>query len=240
MARLPGKPDSGTSQFFINVVDNSRLDQPQRDGAAYAVFGKVVQGAEVVEAMRNLETRPNPKMRNENSLPVDPPVIKAVTLVSEFDAVECEEAVREAEETAKKAEDEAAAKMAKIAEDIEDSVAKASTTDSGLMYVILKEGTGPIPQPTDRVEVHYTGWLRDGKKFDSSYNPKSGSPNGRPFTFSLTGGVIQGWLEGVALMKVGEKRRLIIPSDLAYGARGRSGIPPDATLVFDIELLAIK
>ena len=167
------------------------------------------------------------------NVPVETVVIKSVALVSEFDPAKVEEAM-------KKAEEEAAAMQAKIAEDIEASVAKASTTDSGLMYVILKEGTGPVPKPTDKVEVHSTGWLRDGSKFDSSRDPKPKFPDGRPFTFSLTGGVIQGWLEGVALMKVGEQRRLLIPSDLAYGPRGRSGIPPDAMLTFDIELLAIK
>ncbi len=232
MARVG--PDTATSQFFINVVDNSRLDQPQRDGAAYAVFGKVVEGMDTVENIRTAEVEEHPKYPSRTPVtPVETVLIKSVALISEFDPARVEAIM-------KKAEEEAAAKIAKIAEDIEDSVAKATTTDSGLMFVILKEGTGPVPQPTDRVEVHYTGWLRDGTKFDSSRDPKPKFPEGRPFTFSLTGGVIQGWLEGVALMKVGEQRRLIIPSDLAYGPRGRSGIPPDATLTFDIELLAIK
>jgi peptidylprolyl isomerase len=103
------------------------------------------------------------------------------------------------------------------------------------MYVDLKEGDGATPKATESVDVHYTGWLVDGTKFDSSVD------RGKPFTFSLTGGVIQGWLEGVASMKVGGKRKLIIPSDLGYGKRGSPPvIPADATLVFDVELLAIK
>jgi len=103
------------------------------------------------------------------------------------------------------------------------------------MYVDLQVGDGPSPGPADSVEVHYTGWLTDGTKFDSSVD------RGQPFTFSLKGGVIQGWLEGVASMKVGGKRKLIIPSDLAYGPQGRAPvIPGGATLIFDVELLGIK
>ncbi len=233
MARLGRQPNSATSQFFINVKvgGNTILDQP-RDGAGYAVFGKVIEGMDTVTKIKSVATHQHPKTRMAN-VPVEAVVIKSVALVSEFDPATIEASM-------KKAEQEAVAKKAKIAQEIEESVAKATTTDSGLMFVILKEGTGPKPQPTDRVEVHYTGWLRDGTKFDSSRDPKPNFPDGRPFTFSLTGGVIQGWLEGVALMKVGEKRRLIIPSDLAYGSQGRPGIPPDAMLSFDIELLGIK
>lgn len=117
----------------------------------------------------------------------------------------------------------------------EETGTKAVTTESGLMYVDLKVGDGPTPQKTDKVEVHYTGWLLDGTKFDSSVD------RGQPFAFNLTGGVIQGWLEGVATMKVGGKRKLIIPPDLGYGKRGSgSRIPPDSVLVFDVELLGIK
>lgn len=113
---------------------------------------------------------------------------------------------------------------------------KVITTPSGLKYVDLKEGTGPAAKKGDTVEVHYTGWLKDGKKFDSSLD------RGQPFTFPLGAGrVIKGWDEGVAGMKVGGKRKLIIPPDLAYGSRGAGGvIPPNAELTFEVELLKIK
>ncbi len=116
----------------------------------------------------------------------------------------------------------------------QDTGRKFDTTESGLRSIVLTEGTGDTsPSAKDTVEVHYTGWLLDGTKFDSSVD------RGSPSTFPLNG-VIKGWTEGVALMKVGEKRKFIIPADLAYGSKGRPSIPPDSTLVFDIELLAIK
>ena len=108
------------------------------------------------------------------------------------------------------------------------------TTSSGLKYVDLKMGTGSVAQKGRRVRVHYTGWLKDGKKFDSSVDRRE------PFDFNLGAGqVIRGWDEGVVGMKVGGKRRLIIPSSLGYGARGAGGvIPPNAELTFEVELLA--
>jgi FKBP-type peptidyl-prolyl cis-trans isomerase len=111
------------------------------------------------------------------------------------------------------------------------------TTASGLQYRELKVGTGRIARAGAVVAVHYTGWLRkDGKKFDSSLDRK------QPFEFKLgSGAVIKGWDEGVAGMKVGGKRRLTIPSELAYGKRGAGNlIPPEADLVFEVELLEIK
>ncbi len=113
---------------------------------------------------------------------------------------------------------------------------KIVKTESGLQYIDLKEGTGERARSGDTVEVHYTGWLKDGKKFDSSVD------RGRPFSFRLGAGqVIKGWDEGVAGMRVGGKRKLIIPPDLAYGKRGAGGvIPPDAELTFEVELLKIK
>lgn len=113
------------------------------------------------------------------------------------------------------------------------------TTDSGLKYEIIQEGSGKSPEVGQQVTVHYTGWLDKngelGSKFDSSVD------RGKPFTFIIgVGQVIKGWDEGVKLMKIGEKRRLIIPSQLGYGTRGAGAIiPPNATLVFDVELLKI-
>jgi peptidylprolyl isomerase len=110
------------------------------------------------------------------------------------------------------------------------------TTPSGLKYIEIEEGTGATPNRGQTVTVHYTGTLENGKKFDSSRDRK------RPFDFTIgVGQVIKGWDEGVGSMKVGGRRQLIIPPDLGYGPRGAGGvIPPNATLIFDVELLSIK
>jgi peptidylprolyl isomerase len=110
------------------------------------------------------------------------------------------------------------------------------TTKSGLKYVVLEEGKGAKPEKGQTVQVDYTGWLLDGKMFDSSLD------RGQPFEFVLGAGrVIKGWDEGVAMMNVGSKYLLIIPPDLAYGARGAGGvIPPNATLLFEVNLLGVK
>ena len=109
-------------------------------------------------------------------------------------------------------------------------------TASGLEYEDIREGDGATPQVGQQVEVHYTGWLTNGTKFDSSLDRK------QPFRFSLgRGQVIAGWDEGVATMKVGGLRKLTIPAALGYGARGAGGlIPPGATLVFEVELLKVS
>jgi FKBP-type peptidyl-prolyl cis-trans isomerase FkpA len=111
-----------------------------------------------------------------------------------------------------------------------------TTTPSGLQYVDVVQGSGAEAQPGQRVTVHYTGWLTNGTKFDSSRDRND------PFQFALGGGqVIQGWDQGVAGMREGGQRRLIIPANLGYGARGAAGvIPPNATLIFDVELLKAR
>jgi FKBP-type peptidyl-prolyl cis-trans isomerase len=107
-------------------------------------------------------------------------------------------------------------------------------TKSGLKYADLKTGTGDEAKAGKMVKVHYTGWLRNGKKFDSSVGKA-------PFEFELgAGDVIKGWDEGVAGMKIGGKRKLFIPAGLAYGAGGRGSIPPNAELIFEVELLGVK
>ena len=121
-----------------------------------------------------------------------------------------------------------------------ETAGKTITTPSGLQITDSKIGTGATPQPGQTAVVHYTGWLYEngakGKKFDSSLD------RGQPFEFPIgQHRVISGWDEGVATMKVGGKRTLIIPPQLGYGARGAGGvIPPNATLIFDVELLDVK
>ncbi|TVP61886.1 MAG: FKBP-type peptidyl-prolyl cis-trans isomerase [Nodularia sp. (in: Bacteria)] len=116
------------------------------------------------------------------------------------------------------------------------SDANVVTTPSGLKYTELEEGTGATPEPGQTVVVHYTGTLENGTKFDSSRDRNS------PFEFKIgIGQVIKGWDEGLSTMKVGGRRQLIIPAELGYGSRGAGGvIPPNATLLFDVELLGIK
>ena len=114
------------------------------------------------------------------------------------------------------------------------AVTGVHVTPSGLQYMVLRQGAGPRPMPTDRVRVNYRGTLLDGTEFDSSYS------SGQPAEFAL-GEVIHGWTEGLGMMPVGSKYRFWIPADLGYGAAGTPGgpIPPNATLVFDVELMAI-
>ncbi len=141
-----------------------------------------------------------------------------------------------------KAEKEAEAAKAVGAKFLEENGKRdgVTTTDSGLQYEVITQGEGDKPAATDRVKVHYEGTLipaageEKGKVFDSSYE------RGQPLTFPLNG-VIKGWTEGLQLMPVGSKYRLYIPSGLAYGERGAGqDIPPNATLIFDVELLDIE
>jgi hypothetical protein len=109
------------------------------------------------------------------------------------------------------------------------------TTATGLKYIDRVEGTGPSPQPGQAVTVHYVGTLPDGTQFDSSVD------KGQPYTFKIGRGVVvKGWDEGIMSMKVGGKRKLIVPPELGYGGRARSGIPPNSTLLFEVELLGVN
>jgi peptidylprolyl isomerase len=134
----------------------------------------------------------------------------------------------------------AAARAGNPRQDDKGTAKKWKKTDSGLQYLDDKEGTGASPKTGQVCVMHYTGWLWEndakGKKFDSSVD------RGRPFQFELgVGKVIKGWDEGVATMKVGGKRQLLIPPELGYGRRGYARvIPPDATLLFEVELLGVK
>ncbi|HEX5855913.1 MAG TPA: FKBP-type peptidyl-prolyl cis-trans isomerase [Thermoanaerobaculia bacterium] len=136
--------------------------------------------------------------------------------------------------------DEKAAPTVPAAAAADKKESKMKTTPSGLQYEDTKEGTGASPKTGQTCVMHYTGWLWEnsakGKKFDSSVD------RGQPFEFKIGQGmVIKGWDEGVATMKVGGKRNLLIPPGLGYGARGAAGvIPPNATLLFEVELLGVK
>lgn len=239
MARMGGQPDSATSQFFINVVDNPRLDQAQQDGAAYTAFGKVVEGMDVVDKIRDAKVETNPKYPSPQPVtPVEPIIIKSVKLISAYDRDTVAAKVKALEEAAAAAaaaekDAEQKALQEQIAKIEAEAGKKFTTTATGLLYLELEAGSGESPKPTDQVSVHYTGWLLDGKKFDSSRD------RDQPATFPVNR-VIPGWIEGLQLMKVGGKCKLLIPSALAYGKRGRPGIPPNSPLLFDIELLEIK
>ena len=248
MARTAA-PDSATSQFYINVVDNPSLDQP-RGGAAYAVFGKVVEGIETVDKIRNTETEENPKYPGGKVVPTQAVVINSVELQGEYDVSVLDAAVKDAEAKAAEARaaEEAAAEAARAEQEaanakkrveneayLESHASKEGVkkTASGLLYRVIRPGEGDKPSASDTVTVNYKGTLIDGTQFDSSYD------RGEPATFPLNR-VIPGWTEGVQLIAPGGKIELVIPQSLGYGARGAGNvIPPYSTLVFEVELLSI-
>lgn len=231
--RKPGDLDSAQAEFYINLRDNPRLDEPQ-DGAGYVVFGRVTDGMDVVEQIGAAELGPHPENPGGPAIvPAEPVVIEGIEPGAGVDiaALEAEGLERLAKEkSAKEAEVQEIIQKTK-----EEFGVDFTTTDSGLKYATLRAGEGPTPpSSSSTVKVHYVGTLTNGKKFDSSYDRNA------PATFPLNR-VIPGWTEGVGSMQVGEKRRLIIPSDLGYGDRGAPpDIPGGATLVFDVELLEIQ
>jgi len=235
MARIGGQADSGTSQFFINVVDNDALNIP-RDGAAYAVFGKVIKGMDVVDRIKAV---PVQDMGGHQAVPLEPVVItKATRLNPKDDEIRAEiakERLAEEQEAkhladaAQKAWDDGMNIMRKQGCD----PAKGTKSASGLWQYDVQVGTGATPAISDRVKVHCTGWLVDGKKFYSTRD------QGEPLVHPVNQ-FIKGWTEGLLTMKVGGKRMFLIPPELGYGARGMPpAIPANATLVFEMELLDI-
>ena len=162
-------------------------------------------------------------------------IILAVSIIREGDAAKAFDAAKIFESEQAKQKEIAAAKAKEMEEKIAKMSEGATTTSSGLKYIIQEQGDGDKPHAGDRVSVHYSGYLLDGTKFDSSYDRK------KPFEFSLgQGRVIKGWDEGVALLNIGTKAKFFIPANLAYGSRGAGGvIPPNATLIFEVELLDI-
>ena len=159
--------------------------------------------------------------------------LKDAASKTDLDLASAQKVLQRASEEAHKKE--AADNLAKETEFLAANAKKDGihTTESGLQYEVITEGTGAMPADSDTVKVHYKGTLIDGTEFDSSYN------RGEPVTFPLNA-VIPGWTEGLQLMKVGSKYKLYIPSKIGYGERGVSQvIPPNSTLIFEVELLEI-
>lgn len=204
-------PGTNGSQFYITHIPTPWLDNK------HTVFGKVIEGQEVVDAVAQGDT-------------MDIEIIREGAEAEAWNAVE---AFRTFEGS--RAKKEAEAKANNQAE-LDKLATGFKTTASGLRYQIIQEGAGKKAEKGKTVSVHYKGQLADGTVFDSSYK------RNQPIDFKLgMGQVISGWDEGISLLKVGDKARFVIPSDLGYGSRGAGGvIPGDATLVFDVELMGVK
>lgn len=205
-------PNTNGSQFFITHQETPWLD------GKHTVLGYVVEGQEVVDAIHQGDQIEKLEIERVGKSAED------------FNPVESFRVFNGA-----KAEREAAAKRQQ-----EELIGELSQgfekTDSGLRYKLISEGKGEQAVKGKTVSVHYKGMLADGTVFDSSYKRKE------PIEFPLgKGHVIEGWDEGIQLLKVGDKARFVIPSHIAYGQRGAGGvIPPNATLIFDVELMGVK
>jgi peptidyl-prolyl cis-trans isomerase A (cyclophilin A) len=205
-------PGSNGSQFFITHIATPWLDNK------HTVFGNVIEGQDVVDTIAQGDSLDSVE------------IIRVGEEAKNWNAIEAFVGLKGARlkrAAALKAESEA--KMEKLAAGFEK-------TESGLRYQFIQKGDGKQAEAGKTVSVHYEGSLENGKVFDSSY------PRKKPIEFRLgQGQVIEGWDEGIALLKVGDKARFVIPSDLGYGPAGAGGvIPPNATLIFDVELMEVK
>jgi len=204
-------PGTNGSQFFITHVATDWLD------GNHTVFGKVVEGQDVVDAIA----------QGDEIKTLE--IVRVGAEAKAYNAIEAFRVFEGAREARIAAEREAAA--AEL-----DKYAKGfDATESGLRYQFLQKGDGAKAEKGKTVSVHYKGSLTDGTVFDSSYKRND------PIEFTLgIGQVIAGWDEGISLLKVGDKARFVVPSDLAYGSRGGGPIPPNAILIFDVELMGVK
>lgn len=250
-------PHSATSQFFINVEDNAMLNFQNKSpsGWGYCVFGRVISGFETVEKIRGIATV---RTRFSEATPLEPIIIEKAERVTKNDTGLVEQKLNDPshEEIQKRLADARAARekeQQEYQEKMAQFPAKNSITGakefvkelgynpaqlrrgpSGLLYIESIQGKGKRPKKTDTIKAHYTGWLANGIKFDSSKD------RGEPTVFPLSG-VIKGWTEGIPLMREGGKAIFIIPPEIGYGERGAGGvIPPNAVLVFEVELLSIE
>ena len=205
-------PNTNGSQFFITHIETSWLD------GKHTVFGHVIEGQDVVDSIA------------QGDEIKDIEIIAVGEAAEKFNAIEAFRVF----EGAREKRIEEAKKKAEAA--LEEVAAGFQKTDSGLRYQIIQKGDGKQAEKGKGVSVHYKGMLTDGTVFDSSYQRK------QPIDFTLgVGQVIRGWDEGIQLLKVGDKARFVIPSDLAYGSQGAGGvIPPNAILIFDVELMDVK
>jgi len=236
MARLGGQADSATSQFFINVQDNASLDTA-RDGAAYAVFGQVIKGMDVVDKIKAVKTTAR---AGHQDVPEEPVVIVSVKradpaeLAVEIKVARESEPATETPANAPATPESARADALKLLQGKGIDTSAGRALDGGLWVLDSKPGEGAEAAVGDQITVHYTGWFTNGRLFDSSVGKT-------PLTRRLAAGsLIKGWVSGVPGMKAGGKRYLVIPPDMAYGPTGSPPtIPPNSTLIFEIELIGV-